>query len=427
MNRSQHFKEKRRTTRFKKMTILLMFLMACSIVGGIWRIIGETGAQGNQTTQKTGTATKPQNRPTLAKTAPSKKTNAAKAVITASGDMLYHDILYRSAYDGTRYDLDNDYAQIMPIMEKADLSLGDFEGTINPDRELTGYPLFNAPKEVAENIKAAGFDVVDLAHNHILDTGLDGVRSTVSTFKSIGVDTIGVKTEETADILIKKVNGIKIALLAYSYGFNGIEASLTQEEYDQYLKDLNMEKVAADLKKAEELADITIVMPQAGVEYALEPSQEQQDKYRQMVDLGADIIFGGHPHVAEPTETIEKDGEKKFIIYSMGNLISDQRFESVDNYWTERGVVMEVEITKDSQGTRLTNVKANPTWVDKEPIAGRTYQHPEYGTVQSQDYQVFLAENYLPGGKFANDVSEEKRQRIETAYHEMLELLNIQW
>lgn len=427
MNRSQHFKTKRRRTKFRKMTLLITVVMTGFIIVGIWTILRETSGPTAHTSSKSTAVKKQPTRPKLASTKPTQKAKQTKAVITASGDMLYHDILYRSAHDGTRYDLGNDYAQITPIMEKADLSLGDFEGTINPDRELTGYPIFNAPKEVADSIKAAGFDVVDLAHNHILDTGLAGLRSTVSTFKAIGVDTIGVKTDETKDILVKEVNGIKIALLAYSYGFNGIEASLTQEEYDQYLKDLNMEKVAADLKKAEELADITVVMPQAGVEYALEPSQEQQDKYRQMVDLGADIIFGGHPHVAEPTETIEKDGEKKFIIYSMGNLISDQRFESVDNYWTERGVVMEVEITKDAKGTRLTNVKANPTWVDKEPITGRTYQHPQYGTVQSQDYQVFLAENYLPGGKYANDVSEEKRQRIETAYHEMLELLNIQW
>lgn len=355
------------------------------------------------------------------------KKNEQKATITASGDMLYHDILFRSAYDGSGYDLDNDYAQIKPILKEADLSLGDFEGTINPDWQLSGYPMFNAPEEVADSIKEAGFDVVDLAHNHILDTGLAGLKSTAATFKKIGIDPIGVETDQADAMVIKEVNGIKIALLAYSYGFNGMEATLTKKQYNQYLRDLDMEKVAADLKEAEKVADITIVMPQSGVEYSLEPTKEQQKNYRKMIDLGADIIFGGHPHVAEPTEIIEKDGERKFIIYSMGNLISDQRFESVGDYWTERGVIMEVEITKNDGGTKLTKVKAHPTWVDKEPIAGRFYQHPEYGTVQAQDYQVFLAENYLPKGKYADTVPEIKRQRIETAYYRMLDLLNIQW
>lgn len=73
-------------------------------------------------------------------------------------------------------------------------------------------------------------------------------------------------------------------------------------------------------------------MSQAGTEYASIPNGEHQTKYRQMVDLGADIIFGGHPHVLEPTETIKKAGDKKFTIYSTGNLISDQRYELLQNY-----------------------------------------------------------------------------------------------
>lgn len=92
-----------------------------------------------------------------------------------------------------------------------------------------------------------------MAHNHILDTGLEGLHSTVAAFQKNGMETIGVKTKTTKDILVKEINGIKIALLAYAYGFNGIEASLTKEEYDSHLKDLNMEKVAADLKKQKKL------------------------------------------------------------------------------------------------------------------------------------------------------------------------------
>ena len=428
MTKSRLEKMKEKQAAQKRHLILVMSLLFLALVGCIFlkAFTGKSATKNSQETAQVKQAVhSKQKTPKQNTTKPD--TTIKKAVITASGDMLYHDILYRSAYDGNKYDLANDYAQISPLLKKADLSLGDFEGTINPKRELTGYPIFNAPQAVADSIKKAGFDVVDLAHNHILDTGLEGLHSTVAAFQKNGMETIGVKTKTTKDILVKEINGIKIALLAYAYGFNGIEASLTKEEYDSHLKDLNMEKVAADLKKAEKIADITIVMPQDGVEYALEPNEEQRAKYRQMVDLGADIIFGGHPHVAEPTETIKKDGDKKFIIYSMGNLISDQRYESLQNYWTERGVVMEVAIKKEKDKTVIEKVTAHPTWVDKEPIAGRTYQHPEYGTVQSQDYQVFLAENYLPGGKYANTVSQTKRQRIETAYHEMNELLKINW
>ncbi|MGM0138299.1 gamma-polyglutamate biosynthesis protein CapA [Enterococcus sp. DIV0755b] len=423
MRKEQLQKRKAQQAAQTRQFIIIMSLLFAALVASLLLSVFVIQPTPKNQAQQTNTVHKTKNDKEV-------KTKAKKtkyATITASGDMLYHDIVYRSAEDGQGYDFKNDYAQISPLLKKADLSLGDFEGTINPERELSGYPMFNAPTAAADAIKEAGFDVIDLAHNHILDTGLEGLHSTVAAFQNIELDTIGVKTDTTEDILVKEVNGIKIALLAYAYGFNGMEATITETEYENHLKDLNMEKVAKDLKKAEKIADITIVMPQDGVEYALEPNEEQQTKYRQMIDLGADIIFGGHPHVAEPTETIKKDGENKFIIYSMGNLLSNQRYESVENYWTERGVIMEVAIKKANDKTTIEKVIAHPTWVDREPIAGRSYQDAIYGTVQSQDYQVFLAENYLPGGKYAKSVPETKRKRIETAYHEMNDLLKIDW
>lgn len=86
-------------------------------------------------------------------------TNKEVARITASGDMLYHDIVYGSAFDGNSYDFKNDYEQITPLVSSADLAIGDFEGTINPNEPLAGYPLFNAPEEVIQSIKDAGYDV----------------------------------------------------------------------------------------------------------------------------------------------------------------------------------------------------------------------------------------------------------------------------
>ena len=341
-----------------------------------------------------------------------------KATIMASGDMLYHDIVYGSAFDGEKYDFSNDYEQITPLISSADLALGDFEGTINPDYDLSGYPIFNAPEAVITSIKNAGYDALDLAHNHILDTGISGLKYTANVFQKAGLDTFGVNVPDDK-ILVKNVNGIKIAILGFSYGFNGIEASISQEDYDRYLNDLNITKVEKKIKAAKKLADLVIVMPQSGVEYSLEATPEQETTYRQMVDFGADIIFGGHPHVAEPTEIIEKDGDKKFIIYSMGNLLSNQRYETLENYWTERGVIMEVQVAKKSGKTSLTAVKAHPTWVSREPIDRTFLGYP------ASDYQVYLAEDYIKGGKYFSKVPEAKQQRIETAYHEMMALLNI--
>jgi poly-gamma-glutamate capsule biosynthesis protein CapA/YwtB (metallophosphatase superfamily) len=421
--RSDRMRQQNQFNKKQKQILLVMSVGLFFVLIGVgWWVTQTIASESKASTPKPTSASSSQSTIISSETE-----QASKITLTASGDMLYHRPVYMSAFDGKRYDFDNDFEQVAPLISSADIAFGDFEGTINPNKEVGGYPIFNAPPAVVDSIKAAGFDVIDLAHNHILDTGIEGLKTTASAFREVGLDTIGVNVDDQG-IQVKEVNGIKVAMLAYAYGFNGIEDSLTQEERDTYLKDLSMDKVEAEIKEAEKIADITVVMPQLGVEYSLEPTEEQQTIYRKMVDFGADIIFGGHPHVAEPTEIIEKDGEKKFIIYSMGNLLSNQRYETVNNdYWTERGVIPEVEITKEGERTFLSNIKLHPTWVSKEPIPGRRYDDPEFGNIEAYDYQVVLAEDYLPKGKYADQVSEEKRQRIETAYHEMLDLLDLKW
>lgn len=342
------------------------------------------------------------------------------ATISGSGDILYHDTLYWAAQTPEGYDFSINFREIKDLISSMDLALGDFEGTIRPDAPLSGYPLFNAPPQTAQAIKDAGFDAMDLAHNHILDMGIPGLLSTMETFEEVGIPTFGVRKTAEDPILVKEVNGIKVAVVGFAYGFNGLENGLTPEEYATHLADLDPERVKATLAKAEELADVTVVFPQAGVEYALAPVPEKAELYKQMIDWGADIIFGGHPHVIQPTEKVMKDGQEKFIIYSMGNLISDQRLETVDNIWTERGVIMEVQISKtDDQPVVITGVKAHPTWVAK--LANSRYRngYPLY------DYTTYLAADFLPGGKYENLFDPATTQRIRTAHQEVTELLAV--
>lgn len=414
MGRVEERQRKRKTNsrrNFYAFCCVILVLLVCLVIVFFFNDEDAKQTKGSSTDTKNQTA------------GSSNKTNGnkeKKITIMASGDMLYHDIVYGSAYDGEKYDFDNDYEQIKPLVSSADLALGDFEGTINPNRELAGYPIFNTPEEVIKSIKDAGYDALDLAHNHILDTGIEGLVYTAKAFQKQGIDTFGVNVPDDS-ILVKNVNGIKVAILGYSYGFNGIEESISQTDYDKYLNDLNLKNVESDIKQAEKIADITVIMPQLGEEYRLDPTDEQKEIYHKMIDWGADIIFGGHPHVAEPTEIVKKDEQNKFIIYSMGNLLSNQRFETLENYWTERGVIMEVEVTQKNNTTKISNIIAHPTWVSREPIDRQFMGYPAY------DYQVFLAEDYLPGGKYAKSVAEDKRLRIETAYNEMIDLLDIKW
>ena len=352
------------------------------------------------------------------------------ARIMAHGDLLYHDIIYMSAKkeDGS-YDFHENFEYVTPWLKQADLAIGDFEGTINKDHYLAGYPLFNAPGQVMDAIKDAGYHVLDLAHNHVLDSQIEGVISTADAIEKAGMTPIGVYTHESRDqapLVIKEVNGIKVALLAYSYGFNGIEQSISQEDYNRYLSDLNEDKMKAEIERAEKEADITVIMPQMGVEYRIEPTEEQKVLYHKMIEWGADIIFGGHPHVVEPSETVEKDGEKKLIIYSMGNFISNQRIETmtgVDNAkWTERGVLMDVTVKKKGGKTTIDTVKAHPTWVNRTPKG--TFSPEGYPLYH---YQTYILEDFIEGGSHRDQLDEATKERIDAAYKEMNEHVGLKW
>ena len=352
------------------------------------------------------------------------------ARIMAHGDLLYHIPIYRTALkeDGS-YDFHENFDYVKPWFKQADLVIGDFEGTISKDHYLAGYPLFNAPGEVMDAIKDAGYQVLDLAHNHILDSQLEGVISTADAIEKAGITPIGVYTHEARDkapLVIKQVNGIKVAFLAYSYGFNGIEEYISKEDYNNYLSDLNEDKMKAEIERAEKEADITVVMPQMGIEYQLEPTEEQKILYHKMIDWGADLIFGGHPHVVEPAETVEKDGDKKLIIYSMGNFLSNQRIETMQDEenakWTERGVLMDVTIKKKAGKTTIETASAHPTWVNRTPKG--TYSPDGYPLFL---YQTYILEDFIEGGVHREKLDEETKERIDIAYKEMNEHVGLQW
>lgn len=360
----------------------------------------------------------------------SSEVSVQTARIMAHGDLLYYDLLYMSAEqpDGS-YNFSENFTYVKPWIEQADLAIADFEGTISPDYPLAGYQLFNAPASVATAMAEAGYDVVDLAHNHILDSQLSGLISTVSTFKQVGIDSIGVFAEgnrSTAPLSIREVNGIKIAILGYAYGFNGMEGNLTQEEYDAYLSDFTKEKMRSEIERAEQEADFTIVMPQAGVEYQLDPTEEQVTLYHEMVEWGADMVLGGHPHVAEPAEIVEKYGQRKLIIYSMGNFLSNQRIETMEGVanaqWTERGVLMDITLEKKNGVTTIQTAQAQPTWVSK--ISKGTYSKEGH---EQFTYQTLILADFIEGGAHRHQIDQATQQRIDTAYQEMTAFMGLTW
>ena len=153
----------------------------------------------------------------------------------------------------------------------------------------------------------------------------------------------------------------------------------------------------------------------------MEPTEEQKVLYHKMIEWGADVVFGGHPHVIEPSETVEKDGDKKFIIYSMGNFVSNQRMERMENKWPERGLLMDVTFEKTNDKTTVKTVKAHPTLVYSR-LNGR-----DINGIPLYDYKIMVLEDFIEGGKYRDKLDGDMKDKVDTSYKEIMELVDLKW
>lgn len=243
------------------------------------------------------------------------------------GDILLHEPVEASALqeDGS-YNYDAIFANMKEDFQAADLALVNQEVIIGgEDLRISGYPSFNAAFSLGDSLVDAGFDVICHGTNHALDKGKKGLVNCLNywdeTYPEIAVLGINESQEDQDSIYIYEQDGIRIAILNYTYGTNGI-ALPSDMPYAVDL--LDKEKVIADLQKAEELADFTIVCPHWGTEYLLETDSQQKKWANIFLENGADLILGTHPHVIEPIEwlTDEETGNEMLVYYSLGNFVN---------------------------------------------------------------------------------------------------------
>ena len=274
--------------------------------------------------------------------------------MSAVGDIMCHLTNVNNAYSSASkdYDFSNVFKNIAKYTLNSDITVGNLETTFaGSSRGYTGYPTFNTPEILGKNLRDIGFDVICTANNHSMDKGYSGLESTLNFLDEYGLGHYGTarSAEEQDTILIKDVNGIKIAFLAYTYGTNGITVP-KDKSYCVNLIDKDLLKEHIELAK-EQNVDVICVNMHWGAEYKLTPNSTQKDLADFLFKNGVDIILGSHTHVLEPMEkrtiTLEdgtiKDG---FVIYSLGNFVSGQIYAN-----TKSTVILDIEITKNSDGT----------------------------------------------------------------------------
>lgn len=242
------------------------------------------------------------------------------------GDILLHTPLAESgAKPEGGYDFSAIFVNLQEEFRAADLALVNQEVIIGgAELGVSGYPAFNAPYELGDALMDAGFNVVLHATNHALDKGKRGVLNCLSFWQEHYPDTpvlgIHADRESQQEIYVYEQQGIRVAILNYTYGTNGIPLP---EDMPYAVDLLEKERVIGDLKRARELADFVVVCPHWGKEYVLEQTKNQESWAEIFTENGADLILGTHPHVIEPIEQITSDnGNQALVYYSLGNFVN---------------------------------------------------------------------------------------------------------
>ncbi len=271
-------------------------------------------------------------------------TTPKKVQIAATGDIMMHDwqIIGGKQEDGT-YDFSHFFPKIKPYLSKADVAIGNFEFTLRGKEPYKGYPLFNAPDSVVDALKDAGMDMVSTANNHSMDGGVEGVKRTYRVLNEKGILTNGTapSKEERKPTIFEK-NGIKIAFISYTEMTNGIP--VPKSYLVNQIKKLKQLK--EDIATAKEQgAEFIMVALHFGEEYLRSPNEYQRKVAKEVLESGADVIIGNHPHVLQRMEKVNMDGKDKLIIYSLGNFISYQVKEH-----TDESAIVYFDIVKDSSG-----------------------------------------------------------------------------
>ena len=275
----------------------------------------------------------------------------------AIGDVMCHNTNYLGAYNSSTktYDFMPAFVNVEKHIKKADIAIGNLETTFTGSEVgYSGYPTFNSPEELGIALKNIGVDILSTANNHSMDKGTKGVISTLDKLDKIEINHTGTNRlkEEQDKILVKDVNGIKIAFIAFTYGTNGIRIP-EGKEYLVNLIDKDLIKEQIDLAKKQN-PDIICASMHWGVEYSQKQSKYQEEMADFLFQNGVDIIIGNHAHVIEPMEkrtiTLE-DGTQKdvFVVYALGNFISGQIQEH-----TKSTVILDMNITKKGETGKIS-------------------------------------------------------------------------
>lgn len=345
-------------------------------------------------------------------------TASEKVSLTAVGDIIAHDTILELAKTGDTYDFTSLFEPLKADISRMDLAICNVETPLGGG-PYAGYPNFNTPDEMGTAVIDTGFDVALQASNHSMDSGADGIHHAIEFWKGHANEILmaGMHDSEEAEkeVPIVEKNGIKFAVLNYTYGLNGYELPENESYLITLLNDENRDFIVNQVKEAKEKADFVIVCPHWGEENQVgEPTDFQTEWAKTFADAGADLILGTHPHVIEKIEWVNGEGGNRTLCYySLGNFVSNQQYTDL-----VLGAMAYLEIEKKDGKAAIVedSVKAIPvvTHNDKtgSPVVIKTYYLADYTEELASVHDTKLSFD----SEFSLDLLKQKSESVLGSY-----------
>lgn len=286
--------------------------------------------------------------------------DTARLKLVFAGDIMGHDSQIAASRTADGYSYDTCFSVLEPYIKDADIAIANLEVTL-AGPPFKGYPQFSSPDDLAVAARNSGFDLLLTANNHSLDRRKSGMERTIDVLDTLNIIRTGTfkddeQRKKEYPLIIEK-NNIRLAILNYTYGTNGIPS-----QEPNVVNLIDREQIKADLEKARTAEpDYTLVTIHWGLEYQREESEQQRELARFIAENGADAIIGSHPHVVQPVKEIESGEKSTLVVYSLGNFISNQR-----KRYTDGGILFEMTLEK-TDTTMLADYGYLPVWVYKAP------------------------------------------------------------
>ena len=318
----------------------------------------------------------------------------SKATWTAAGDVVFHGPIMESATyynsEDNTYNYDPIFDYCRDLIEASDMATVTLETSLaGEEAGYSSYPIFRSPDALADSLAGCGFDMINLASNHVYDGGDEGLLRTMDVLKERNLGYLGTRSdEEQKTYNVVDVNGIKIGVISYVFetteedGEVSINSIPLSEEVAPLINSFNyngldsfyaeVENSLAAMKK--EGAQYTIAYMHWGNEYQTTPSEQQETIAQELCDLGIDTLIGSHPHVIQPVDVLTStDGKHQMLCaYAIGNFLSNQQIEYMTEELptgeTEDSYLLSLSLSSNKKGkVTLEDVTFTPMWTHRYP------------------------------------------------------------